>query len=220
MFIKILDTENEVIYRASIGQLNLDYKFIPVWDIADSNDRWLAFKNLQNLPAKRLMVFQHINELERIGMQKVELIKVFSEIKEACKAEDTHSAYASANYAESKLKDHWDISKSMRAIIPLVFIKESQVEFISEYNTAICDANMKEIEMNEQMLEVFFYIVQKHIEHSSENALQPSLDYLTEIVKIRTEKSISPQTSDSEKKNKTFETLTALYYKYVKGTSS
>lgn len=181
MYTKIAETEEYLIYRNDL--VSIEHKLIPIWTI--ENDRYLAFSNIMNMTASRLMVFQQIQELEKIGITKTEIINKLKSIKEYCKEGDTHSAYSLADYIEENMKDHWDISKTFRAIIPLCIIKESEIQLMGSYDKELCENNMKEIEANPQMLEFFFYIVQKFIENSQESALNSSQDYLTQIMKVK-----------------------------------
>ena len=131
----VKETAEEIVYKNT--ETKITHTLIPVWSI--DNDEYLVFKNMMNMPAKRLLVFQNIQQLEKIGMLKNELLKFMGEIKKEAKDGDTHSIYAKAEYIEQSLKDHWDFSKTIIAIIPLCVIKKSEVQFMNEYDQELCN---------------------------------------------------------------------------------
>jgi hypothetical protein len=88
-----------------------------------------AFDNILQMPFQRKFLFDLAQQMEKIGIEKEELIDRMGKIQELCKDKKEGfelDIYAIAKGVEQTAKDHWDFEKTALLVTTLVVIQEGE----------------------------------------------------------------------------------------------
>jgi hypothetical protein len=117
--------------------------------------------NMLSMPYQRKYIFDLIQQNERIGIEKKELETHLNSIKEFCKAGDAMSAYGTAMYIESKLKNSIDYEKSALLVTALLVVQED--DNIGAFNQEKAMELINKWSEKPTMLAFFLNFAQKRI---------------------------------------------------------
>lgn len=159
MWNKTKVTEKQILYTNSITgeetSVDLVYKHSELGN-------FYIFPSIFSLPYTRKMVFDLIQQNERLGIEKKELIEYIERIKKLCQEGKTMDIYAIASYMESKAKEHWDYKRSSLAIVALLIVQED--ENISAFNQGEIEEKINRFSQDPTMLDFFLQYAQLRVE--------------------------------------------------------
>jgi hypothetical protein len=92
----------------------------------DDFGTFYMFDSMLTMPFQRKYIFDLIQQNERIGIEKKELLDHINSIKEFCQSGDTMKAFGTAMYIESKLKNSIDFERSALLVTALLVVQEDE----------------------------------------------------------------------------------------------
>jgi hypothetical protein len=95
----------------------------------DELGSFYAFDNLMQMPYQRKFVFDMAQTMERIGMEKKELLERINKILTLCKDKEKGwelDVYSTAQHIEATIKDGWDYQKTALLVASVVVLQEGE----------------------------------------------------------------------------------------------
>lgn len=135
-----------------------------------------AFDNILTMPIQRQLIFDDVQQRERLGIDKAELDKTIANIIENYK--DPTLVYHEAKKVQDKLKDHWDYGKTRLMVASVVIIKEG--EPIDFYNQEIANKKLKLWSLNKSLIGFFLNIANQKCQIAEQFLNKSSQNVLTE----------------------------------------
>lgn len=88
--------------------------------------RYFIFDNILTMPYQRKWIFDSIQQHERIGIDKEELIVKLDECLTLLKEGDTHNPFALLTAIKTTIKDSWDAVKTAQLVTSLLIVEEDE----------------------------------------------------------------------------------------------
>lgn len=151
--------------------------------------RFFMFDSIMTMPFQRKYVFDLIQQNERIGIEKKELLTHLESVKEFINAGKPNEAFGTVMYIESKLKDGWDYQKSSLLICALLVVQED--ENINGFNQSDAEEKINKWAVDLTMLSFFLNFAQLRI-NSLMNFVNRSSSTFSAVVSQSTESQPQP----------------------------
>lgn len=100
-----------------------------IWSHNELGD-FYAFDNLMSMPYQRKYIFDVAQQMERIGIDKEEMISSMTDIMNLCKEKKPGfemDVFAKAQLIQSTLKDGWDYEKTAMLTCAMIIVQEGDI---------------------------------------------------------------------------------------------